>query len=528
MDLSSSLSIATSGLHAIDYQLSVVSQNVANQSVSGYVSESATVVSRTPGGLRAGVVAGSTVLNVNKALQASLYNQNAKVAESDVLSNSLSAITSIQGSTDTDTSKSTGSSNSLPDSLGNIQSTLTSLAATPLESSAQTAVISAAKTLTSNIHTLSDAYTAQRQTAQDNIVSTVSTVNSQLTQIGSLSAQIMSLKASGADSADLENQRLEAMNSLSSNLSVTFSESSNGDMVVRTEDGTELPTRPDQMGKPYNSIKLPTSTWPLSATNTTLSASTVYSSDTSTANPDLFISLDGTGDIKSHLTGGTLGANITLRDTTYPKMQAQLDWFSYTLINRFSKARVSLFTNGSTSTPSSNPTGTSPNGLVGLSSALSVNSEYTLHPSKLSYGGDTSTTGGDTSTTKVDISTITNVLNKTFGTSSIDTTDPLAAPFSGLGPDGSISLGFSGSQGILALATSLTSDQASVASEASNGFTYASSVQTTLQTAVSSVSGVNVNNEMAKVVALQNAYTANAKVISTVQTMFSALLNAIN
>ena len=521
MDLSSSLSIATSGLHAIDYQLSVVSQNVANQSVSGYVSESATVVSRTPGGLRAGVVAGSTVLNVNKALQASLYNQNAKVAESDALSNSLSAITSIQGSTDTDTTTSTGSSNSLPDSLGNIQSTLTSLAATPLESSAQAAVISAAKTLTSNIHTLSDAYTAQRQTAQDNIVSTVSTVNSQLTQIGSLSAQIMSLKASGADSADLENQRLEAMNSLSSNLSVTFSESSKGDMVVRTEDGTELPTRPDQMGKPYNSIKLPTSTWPLSATNTTLSASTVYSSDTSTANPDLFISLDGTGDIKSHLTGGTLGANITLRDTTYPKMQAQLDSFSYTLINRFSKAGVSLFTNGSTSTPSSNHTGTTPNGLVGLSSALSVNSEYTADPSKLSSGKDTSTTKGD-------ISAITNVLNETFGTSSADTTGPLAAPFSGLGPDGSISLGFSGSQGILALATSLTSDQASVASEASNGFTYASSVQTTLQTAVSSVSGVNVNNEMAKVVALQNAYTANAKVISTVQTMFSALLNAIN
>lgn len=517
MDLSSSLSIATSGLHAIDYQLSVVSQNVANQSVSGYVSESATVISRTPGGLRAGVIAGSTVLNVNKALQSSLYNQNAKVAESDALSNSLSAITSIQGSTDTDTSKSTGSSNSLPDSLGNIQSTLTSLAATPLESSAQTAVISAAKTLTSNIHTLSDAYTAQRQTAQDNIVSTVSTVNSQLTQIGSLSAQIMSLKASGADSADLENQRLEAMNSLSSNLSVTFSESSNGDIVVRTEDGTELPTRPDQMGKPYNSVKLPTSTWPLSATTTTLSASTVYS----TANPDLFISLDGTGDIKSHLTGGTLGANITLRDTTYPKMQAQLDSFSYTLINRFNKAGVSLFTDGSTPTPSSSATGTTPNGLVGLSSALSVNTDYTADPSKLSSVRDTSTTKGD-------INAITKVLNKTFGTSSADTTGPLAAPQVGLGPDGSISLGFSGSQGILALATSLTSDQASVASEASNGFTYASSVQTTLQTAVSGVSGVNVNNEMAKVVALQNAYTANAKVISTVQTMFSALLNAIN
>ena len=53
-------------------------------------------------------------------------------------------------------------------------------------------------------------------------------------------------------------------------------------------------------------------------------------------------------------------------------------------------------------------------------------------------------------------------------------------------------------------------------------------MQTTINTKVTNVSGVNVNNEMSKIVALQNAYTANAKIISSVQTMFSALLNAIN
>lgn len=517
MDLASSLSIATSGLHAIDYQLSVTSQNVSNSSVAGYVSESATVLTRTPGGLRAGVVPGSTVLNVNKALQASLYSQNAKVAASSELSNSLSAITALQGSTDTDTTTTTGSSNSLPDSLGNIQSTLTALASTPLESSAQSAVVSAAQTLTTNIHALSDAYTAQKQTAQDNIVTTVSTLNSQLTQIGSLSAQIMNLKSVGSDTADLENQRLEAMNSLSSNFSVTFSETSNGDMVVRTEDGTQIPTRPDQISKPHNLVKLPTNTWPLSATTTTLSASTVYPSST-----DMAITVagkDGSKDITSHLTGGTLGADITLRDSTYPTMQAQLDSFSYTLITRFNKAGVSLFTDGSTSSPSSTSSS-----LVGLSSKLSVASDYVSDPSKLSAGGDTATSSGD-------ISAITKVLSKTFGTSDEDTNGTggaLAAPSTGLGPDGSINISYSGKQGLIALATSLTSDQASVASDASSGLTYSTSVQTTLKGAVSSVSGVDVNNEMAKVVALQNAYTANAKVISTIQTMFSALINAIN
>ncbi|MCQ8239230.1 hypothetical protein NFI88_00040 [Acetobacteraceae bacterium KSS12] len=53
-------------------------------------------------------------------------------------------------------------------------------------------------------------------------------------------------------------------------------------------------------------------------------------------------------------------------------------------------------------------------------------------------------------------------------------------------------------------------------------------MQTALRSRVSAVSDVSVDKEMANVVALQNAYSANAKVISTVQTMFSALLSAIN
>lgn len=53
-------------------------------------------------------------------------------------------------------------------------------------------------------------------------------------------------------------------------------------------------------------------------------------------------------------------------------------------------------------------------------------------------------------------------------------------------------------------------------------------MQTTLSAQVANVSGVNVNNEMAKVVTLQNSFTANAKIISTVQTMFEALMSAIS
>ncbi|MFW7269494.1 flagellar hook-associated protein FlgK [Gluconacetobacter sp. Hr-1-5] len=551
MDLLSSLSTATSGLNAIEYQYSVTSQNVANQSTAGYVSETATITSAVTGGIGNGVRIGATQLHVNQALQTALYAQNAQVASYTAMDNSLAALSAVQGTTaasSTDTTPA-GTTNTLTDQLGNVQADLTSLISTPLQSVSQTEVITDAQSLTNTIHTLASTYATQRQNAQDSVASTVPVINSDLTQIGALSQQIMKLKALGSDTADLENQRLGVMADLSSNLSVTFSESSNGDMVVRTEDGTKLPTRPDQIGLSDSSQKLPSTTWPLSTSDVTVTSAMSYTGDSSTsAIPGIM--LNGK-DITSHLTGGTLGANITLRDETYPKMQAQLDSFSYTLINRFNNAGLSLFTNGSDATgtavaQSSNTTQTTPAGIVGLSSAISVSTMYANTPSLLtttttatdSTGNTTTVAATNTSTgttTTGDSTIIQQVLSQTFGTSSANVSDQtssggpdLEAPTNNLGVNGNISTGYTGSQGLLQLATALTSDQGATIAANSSSLTASTSVQTVLQAKVADVSGVNVNDELAKVVALQNAYTANAKIVSTVQTMFTALLNAIN
>lgn len=526
MDLGSALSIASSGLNGIEYQYSVVSQNVANSSTTGYASESASVTSAVAGNQGTGVRIGKTVINVSPYLQSSLYTQNAKVSALTASSNSLAAVESVQGSTSADS----GSTNTLSDELGNVQTALTSLTSTPLESSAQTAVITAATSLTDTIHTLASTYTAQRQTAEDTIVSTVSTINQNLTQIGQLSKQIMALKAVGSDTAALENSRLEVMNDLSSEVGVKFTETSKGDMVVTTEDGTKLPTRPDQIGLNDNTQTLPSNTWPLSATNggtasTTITDAMYYKAGDPANSPIAGITVaDGktntsSTDITSKLTSGTLGANITLRDTTYPTMQAQLNSFSATLVNRFTNAGVSLFTDGSgnstIATTSTDTSLTDNSGLTNLSNTLKVSDSYSETPSTLTPSGS--------------VDAITKVLSTTFGTSTDDINTALTtSPTTGLGPSGTLSTGYSGAQGLVALATSLTSDQGTTISTASTNLTYATAVQTTLSAKVTSVSGVDVNTEMSKIVALQNAYTANAKIISSVQTMFSALLNAIN
>jgi flagellar hook-associated protein 1 FlgK len=52
-------------------------------------------------------------------------------------------------------------------------------------------------------------------------------------------------------------------------------------------------------------------------------------------------------------------------------------------------------------------------------------------------------------------------------------------------------------------------------------------LQQTLQTRLSSESGVNVDDEVAQLTVLQNAYSANARVLQVSKDMYATLFNAI-
>ena len=52
-------------------------------------------------------------------------------------------------------------------------------------------------------------------------------------------------------------------------------------------------------------------------------------------------------------------------------------------------------------------------------------------------------------------------------------------------------------------------------------------VLATLQQKMSTTSGVNIDDEMAHLLSLQNAYSANARVMSTVNDMYKTLMQAI-
>ncbi|GAC87743.1 flagellar hook-associated protein FlgK [Gluconobacter thailandicus F149-1 = NBRC 100600] len=505
MGLTDSLSIAVSGLQAVQYGMSTASQNVANASTGGYIKEVANVQSVVNDGTGGGVRRATTTLASNTNIQAALYLQNADVAEYTTTSNSLSAIMALQGSTSADS----GSSGTLSDQLGNLQSALTSLTATSSSSTAQSTVVAAASSFAQSINSLAEATQTQRQNAQDGVLSSVADINTNLTTIGNLSTKIMTLKSQGLDTADLENQRYTALSSLSSDLSVSWKVSANGDMSITASDGLTLPTHNTTAG----ATDAVSSTWPLTTSSAQISTSMSYPG-ASDVNSIPAITLNGK-DITGHLTGGTLGANITLRDTTLPTMQAQLDSLAYTAASRFSAQGMTLFTTSDGSVPGSSQTEITPSGSIGFAQDIQVSQAYQDDPSLL--------VSGETAGTSV----IQNVLSYAFGTTQSDGSSQTAAPSTGLGMTGQLSTGYSGSQSLIALATSMTANQAATANTASSNLSLAQTTQSSLSSSLSGTSSVSVDTEMANIVTLQNAYSANAKVISSVQTMFTALLNAV-
>jgi len=503
MGLDSALTIATGGLANINAQFALISQNVANAATPGYAVEVSTQQALTADGVGLGVLTGPATLQIDQALQTSVVQQNASVTGLQTTQTALQAVDSVLGTP--------GSGNDLGSLLGNLQNSFSTLLTDPSNQTQQSAVVSSATMLAQGINTLSATYSAQRQAAQNDLGSAVNTLNSTLATIGQLSNQIIALKPTNQSTADLENQRNEAVQTLSQLLNVQTVAQPNGDLSVFTASGLTLPTR-DGAG-------------PFSIANASTPAGSYYPGG---GIPE--ISLDG-ADITSQMTGGQIGADITLRDTILPTDQAELDEFAQGLSSRFAGQRLTLFTDQSGNVPAGGGTPVQA-GYVGYAAAIQVNSAVTADPSLVRDGTNAvagtgftpNPSGGPAGSTSL----ITNVVNYTFGTQVQNGVVQPAMNTNGLGAAGNLAAPFNAAGDALSeFATSLVSSQAKQSATTTDNLTTEQALQTSLNAKVSTVSGVNMDTEMSQMLGLQNAYSANSRIIAAVQAMFTQLLQAV-
>ena len=501
MSLGSILDIASSGLANVNQQLALVSQNVANASTPGYARETAANIDLTAGGNGYGVRTGPATAEVDNALQSALNAQNADVAGTQVRSAALASVDAAQGAT--------GAGDDLASRLGALQDAFTTLGSDPSNQAQQASIVTAAGTLTSGIQTQAAAYATARQGAQDGLVTDVASLNTAIASIGTLSNQIVALQARGLSTADLQSQRTAQEQTAAQLGGLQFLPAADGD-VTAVVGGSVVDTR--------------AASGPFSIAPATLGAG-------STAPP---LVLSGTN-VTSQVTSGSIGARLALRDTDLPQAQAGLDEFAMTLATRLTNQGLKLFTNASGNLPATGGTPVQA-GYTGFSAEITVNPAVSASPSLVrdgtqavpaGQGGASAFTpnpaGGPAgSTTLID-----RVLQYGLGADAQANTPQPAPNTTGLGAGG-ITLPYSPGTTLQSFAANLAGYQAQAAGAAQDSLTTGQALQSTLQTKLSSETGVSVDTELSNMVVLQNAYGANAKIITAAQSMWTALLAAVN
>ncbi len=497
---------ASNGLANINRAFAVVSQNVANASTTDYAREVSTQTDVTAGGQGMGVRSGPTTRQVNDQLQGDVFDQGGKVAGLQVRQAALQIIDTVQGQT--------GSGTDLGSLLGTLQDSFSALQTDPSSATQQTRVVSAAQSLAGQINALGDAYTSGRQSAQNSIVAGVQGLNANIAQLGVQSTAIIKLKLAGQSTADLENQRDQTLDAISSQIQVKFLGQPNGDMIALTSSGLDLPIH---------------SSGPVFTTaNSTLTPATAYPGNVPA------ITMNGV-DVTAQLQGGSLGAEITLRDATLPADAAQLDEFAQTLATRMDAQGMTMFTDANGAVPASGGTPVQ-SGYVGFASVVQVNPAVIADPTLVRDGTHAVTgsiagasafivnpTNGPAGFTGL----ITRVLGFAFGSQAQSgVTQPLPAT-TGLGVTGTLSAPYSPPADLAGFASALVGAQSSESAQASGQLTNAASLQTALQGKLTASDGVSIDTEMSNMLQLQTAYSANAKVMTAIQTLWAQLLQMV-
>ncbi len=503
MSLNSALSIASGGLANINAQFALISQNVANAATPGYAVEIGSQQALTVDGLGMGVQTNPARPLIDQALQASVAQQNASVAGLQTTQTALQAIDSVLGTP--------GAGTDIGSLLGNLQGSFGTLLTDPANQTQQSAVVSAATTLAQGIGSLAGTYAAQRQAAQNGIQSEIGTLNATLATIGQLSNQIVALKPTNQGTADLENQRNAAVQTLSRLLDIKTVPQTNGDLSIFTSGGLTLPTRGGAT--------------PFSIAGASVPAGSYYPGG---GIPGILI---GGADVTKQMTGGQIGANIALRDTTLPAGQAVLDEFAHGLSTRFAGQGLTLFTNPAGVVPAGGGPPVQA-GYVGYAGVIQVNPAVSANPSLVRDGTNAvagtgfvpNPPGGPAGFTGL----IANIADFTFGAQLQGGVSQPVMNTGGLGAAGNLNAPFNATGGALSdFATNLIASQAQQSATVTANVATEQALQTSLNGKVTAVSGVNMDTEVSQMLALQQAYGANARVIAGVQSMFTQLLQAV-
>lgn len=482
MSLSAGFASAISGLTAVNKQVEVISNNIANATTAGYGRRELVTTARATGGAGLGVQIVGVARQGDLALQNDRRVAQSAEANSAITSAALKTIERAIGTTD--------SAVSLQSRIADFDSKLIEATSRPDSEARLQAVVSVARSLTAQFATAGEAIQSVRSQADAAIATTVNGLNSALSRVADLNSQIRMVNAGGRDPSALMDQRQQLVDQIGNAVPLRVVQRDNGAIALFSTNGAVLLD-----GTPSTLGFTPS---PLITADLALAAGTLSG-----------LTLNGrpiaTGD-GGPIAGGALAANFTIRDVVAPKAQQRLDAVARDLVDRFSASGLdSTLPSGAAGLFTDDGLAFDPANERGLSQRLTLNAAAdpdqggAIWRIRDGLGAMSSGDGGAT-----------NLL--------------LAYRQALQTPRAPVSGGFDpGLRSHAALASDLISSVASdrLISESEQSYAAAKTLALTTQEAAA---GVDSDQEMQALLVMEKAYAANAKVIATLGSMIDQLL----
>jgi len=288
--LTSCLSVQAGALNAFEQAIMVIQGNVANASTPGYARQSQVLLAMPEDisrGAPGGVVAGEVASSRDQYAEQAVRQQQTALAGS---SQNINSLTGLQALFDV-----TGASG-ISAALGNLYQSFSAWGQTPSDGTARQAVLAAAGNLASAFRQTASGLTGAASAANQQLGQTVSQVNALLGQLQKLNT--LAQAANGND-AGLDAQINAALENLAQYVPISAAEQPNGSYTVLL--GGQIP------------LLAGTQQFPLSF-HLDQPADPTYPDA-----PPLAQIHDASGvDVSSDISGGQLGALLSFRNTVLP------------------------------------------------------------------------------------------------------------------------------------------------------------------------------------------------------------------
>lgn len=298
MALIPSLGTALSGMKTAQSQLSIISSNVANVDTEGYTRKIAQQKNVILAGYSQGVSIGEVTRKVNEGLLKSYLAANS-------LNGNLAAQNSYLSKTEILLGTPEGE-NSVSANVAALQTAFDSFASDVTSSAGRYNLLNQADTLTSRMNYISEEIQKLRGDADMNIAADVDEINKLLDTLDNLNDQIVKYTLLGYDgTADLLDQRDQALRSLSEKMDITYFKRDNGEIVVQTTNGiTLLDNDPHYLSHNAVAQASPTTTYAAGGID------------------GIYVNGE---DITASIKDGSIKGLIEVRDVILPSLQSQLD-----------------------------------------------------------------------------------------------------------------------------------------------------------------------------------------------------------